>query len=113
MKNTKKTLKAIVLSMVLAAGMLLPMNIFAQDDSPGGLLNYDGAGESHNTSLFGKGGGLFDGLSLQNFGEDEDELTLQNFGEEAPLGSGWLILMASGAGYAALKSRKKQNTRKK
>jgi len=107
MKNNKRKLKTVVLSLALA-GMLWPANAFAQE---GGLLG--GYGEpTENRSFFGKGGGLFDGLSLQNFGEDEDDLTLQNFGE-APLGSGWLILMASGAGYGAMKSRKKQNTRKK
>ena len=68
---------------------------------------------TNNRSLFGKGGSLFEGLSLQNFGGGGDGLTLQNFGEEAPLGSGWLVLMGAGLGYGALKSRKKQNTRKK
>ena len=107
MKNNKRKLKTLVLSLALA-GMLWPANTFAQK---GGLLG--GSEEpTGNRSFFGKSGGLFDDLSLQNFGEDVDNLTLQNFGE-APLGSGWLILMASGAGYAALKSRKKQNTRKK
>lgn len=109
MKNNKRKLKAIGLSFVLAAGMLLPMNIFAQDDSPGGLLNYNGASENQDLSLFGRGNGLFEGLSLQDFGENEDDLTLQNFGEaETPLGGGWLIMIASGIGYATMKSRKKQ-----
>lgn len=108
MRIEKQKLKTVVLALALA-GMLWPTNTFAQK---GGLLGgYEDL--TNNRSLFGKGGGLFEGLSLQDFGEDEDDLTLQNFGEEAPLGSGWLILMASGAGYAALKSRKKQNTKKK
>jgi len=109
MRIEKKKLKTVVLSLALA-GMMWPANAFAQQERGGLLGGYEEPTE--NLGLFGRGGGLFDGLSLQNFGEDEDDLTLQNFGE-APLGSGWLILMASGAGYAALKSRKKQNTKKK
>ena len=108
MKNNKRKLKAIVLSMVLAAGMLSPAGAFAQK---GGMLS-PGEQENRPRSLFGKEGGLYDGFNLQNFGEDQDDITLQNFGE-APLGSGWLVLMGAGLGYAALKSRKKQNTRKK
>ena len=112
MNTKRKKLKAIAHSMMVVAGMLLPVGTFAQDNSSGGMLNYDRSSESHNTGFLGRGSASYDGISLQNFGEGEDDLTLQNFGE-APLGSGWLILMASGAGYAALKSRKKQNTRKK
>ena len=108
MRIEKKKLKTVVLSLALA-GMMWPANAFAQQ---GGL--FGGYGEpTENHSLYGKGGGSSDGLSLQNFGEYDDDLTLQNFGQEVPLGSGWLILMASGVGYAALKSRKKQNTSKK
>ena len=108
MRIEKKKLKTVVLSLALA-GMMWPANVIAQQ---GGMLGHGKTTETQNHSLFGRGGGSSDGLSLQNFGEDKDDLTLQNFGE-APLGSGWLILMASGVGYAALKSRKKQNTRKK
>jgi len=108
MKNNKKTLKAIALSIVLAAGMLSPAGAFAQK---GGMLS-PGEQEDRPRGLFGRGWGLFDGLDLENFGEEDEDLTLQNFGE-APLGSGLFILLATGAGYAAMKSRKKQNTRKK
>ena len=109
MRIEKKKLKTVVLSLALA-GMMWPANVIAQQ---GGLMGYGKTTETQNQSFFGKGGGSVDGLGLQNFGEYDDDLTLQNFGQEVPLGSGWLILMASGAGYAALKSRKKQNTKKK
>lgn len=100
MRIEKKKLKTVVLSLALA-GMLWPAGAFAQ----GGMLKPEAPGE--NRSLFGKGGGgLFDWISLQDFGEDEDDITLQNFGEEAPLGCGWLVLMGAGLGYAAMKSRK-------
>ena len=111
--KTNKKLKAVVLSMGLGVAMLTATSAQAQvinlldeyydelDEANHGALLRDGSSSNYNNNL-----------SLQNFGGGEDGLTLQNFGE-APLGSGWLILMASGAGYAALKSRKKQNTRKK
>ena len=38
MKNNNKTFKAVVLSLVLAAGMLLPVSASAQDDSQQGRL---------------------------------------------------------------------------
>ena len=108
MKN-KKNAKAIVLSMVLAAGMLSPAGAFAQK---GGMLS-PGEQENRPRSLFGKEGGLYDGLNLQNFGNEVDDITLQNFGQQVvPLGSGLFFLLASGAGYAALKSRKKQPVKK-
>lgn len=108
MRMVKQKLKTVVLALALA-GMMWPANVFAQK---GGLFGgYEKP--TGNRSFLDKSGGSIEGLGLQNFGEYDDDLTLQNFGQAVPLGSGWLILMASGAGYAALKSRKKQNTRKK
>ena len=105
MKIEKQKLKTMVLSLGLAA-MLLPANLNAQinhgllqnpyksqDDLPRGAMGR-GPKDSGN------------GLSLQDFGENQDGLTLQNFGETAPLGSGWLFLMGVGLGYAAMKQRK-------
>ena len=43
----------------------------------------------------------------------DDDLTLQAFGENAPLGSGLLVMLASGVGYATLKSRKKKTSKPK
>ena len=115
MKKNNKKMKAIVLSLGLGAAMLTAPSVQAQGVFGDMLDNYYEEQDQGSRGALLKGGRSSDynnDLSLQNFGGGEDGLTLQNFGE-APLGSGWLILMASCAGYAAMKSRKKQNTRKK
>lgn len=134
MRIEKKKLKTVVLSLALA-GMMWPANAFAQEER-GGLLGGN-EGPTDNRGLLGRGGsgGLYgslslqnfgenqdnitlqnfgvavslfgdNGLSLQNFGGNQDNITLQNFGQQVPLGSGLFILLATSAGYAALKSRK-------
>ena len=115
MKNNKKTLKAIVLSMVLAAGMFLPVGASAQDESRhGGLLGLFGLfdSEEEEAGMLGRGETEEGGYALfnQQFGINENggyDLHNQTFGQDddAPLGSGLLILVAAGAGYA-LKKRK-------
>ena len=96
MKRPKKKLKAIVLSMVLAAGMLLPASATAQEDS------------EEFSGLFGKNGFLGSkGTGLFEISEPEEEEGISNadFGEEAPLGSGVAIMLAAGLGYVALKKK--------
>lgn len=94
MKTKKMNLKAIVLSLGLAA-MMLPANAIAQGTSkrPGGLFGLN--------DLFAAEG-LFQNRS------EEQELVLiveiQPF-EEAPLGSGIAILIGAGLGYVALKKK--------
>ena len=97
-----------MLSLAMMACLLsIPLEAQEQSRGDGGLLGTEHYTESF--SLFGKGGGsLFEGLGLQNFGEEENDLTLQTFGEEAPIGSGLLILIAAGIGHAA---RKKQTSK--
>lgn len=105
MKNRKKTWKVFGLSLGLAL-VLLSTNANAQYEGNRGMF---GRGESVDAS---PSRGIMDrgttgsGITLQGFGENQNNLTLQNFGEEAPLGSGWLVLMGAGLGYAALKQRK-------
>ncbi len=122
MKSKKLNLKAIVLSLGLAA-MMLPANASAQEtaERPGGLFGSrnifeeiggwfidegelrDGEGEEGGYALFNQqfGSNTNGGYDLHNqtFGQDSD----------APLGSGLLILAAAGAGYAL---RKKKNNKK-
>ena len=119
--NKPKSLKAIVLSMALTAGMLSSANATAQEaDRPGGLFgggsffdefeglfaeNGDrgpgnGTGFDISTELFGgENGGGQGGFSIdpEQFGDDN-----------APLGSGLFIMAAAGAAYAFSKKRKKQ-----
>ena len=95
MKNYKKTLKSIVLSMVLAAGMMLPASVMAQEEGRGG-------------GLFGRGDifesdGWFRGLLNEEDEELEGDMTNQTF--ETPLGGGIAILLAAGLGYVALKKK--------
>ena len=81
----QKTLKALVLTAVLAFGMLLPMTTNAQNDGFFRNLNEDYDNRDGETIITGSG------------------ITNQQFG--APLGSGLLVLVAAGAGYVALKKK--------
>ena len=123
--NKPKSLKAIVLSMALTAGMLSSANATAQEaDRPGGLFgggsffdefvglfaeNGDrgeekGTGFDISTGLFGGNGGQAGGdygINIGTMGEDPPE-------PSAPLGSGLFIMAAAGAAYAFSKKRKKQ-----
>ena len=82
------TLKALVLSLAMAVGMLLPMTTNAQSDGffRGGYDSYNSRDEININSNTGGG--------IQN----------DDFG--APLGSGLLILTAAGAGYAITRRRR-------
>ena len=118
--NKPKSLKAIVLSMALTAGMLSSANATAQEAArPGGLFGggsffdefvglfadndrgeVNGTGFDISTELFGgENGG----------GEGGFNIGTEQFGDEdAPLGSGLFIMAAAGAAYAFSKKRKKQ-----
>ncbi len=80
-------LKASVLSVAMALGMLSPMSASAQRDD-----FIDGGYALHN----------------ETFGTDWAGYTLfnQTFGQDAPLGGGLLVLGAAGIGYAAMRRRK-------
>lgn len=96
MKAKKLNLKALVLSLGLAA-MMLPANLFAQDmesESGGGLLGFGKLFSSEDRSLF-------NGDPVE-----EGEIDIYGLGEpEAPLGSGIAIMLLAGAGYVALKKK--------
>ena len=98
MKRKQKNVKAIVLSLGLVAGMLLPVGVSAQEDAAngGGLLGF---GKLFNS----KGEG---GLFGENPAE-EGEIDIYGVGqpEDAPLGSGIAIMLLAGAGYVALKKK--------
>ena len=133
MKNNNKTFKAVVLSLVLVMGMLLPANVFAQDTKTGGglfgfgkIFGFDGQlfGENLNEELTEEegfspetGGGLFgfgkgfesDSRLFGNRGAINDNITggITNvsFGQEVPLGGGIAIMLVAGLGYVALKKK--------
>ena len=126
--NKPKSLKAIVLSMALTAGMLSSANATAQEaDRPGGLFgggsffdefvglfaDNDDLGEQNRTAfgfdistgLFGGNGGEAGGnygINIGTMGQNPPPP------EETPLGSGLFIMAAAGAAYAFSKKRKKQ-----
>ena len=110
MRIEKQKLKTVALMSALAV-MLCPTTVTAQYDGNRGLFGRGNEVDAApNRSLLNPSGS--DGITLQGFGENQDGITLQNFGEEAPLGSGWLVLMGAGLGYAALKKRKTTKTNK-
>ena len=97
MNKLKTNMKAIVLSMLLAAAVL-PMNTFAQEQ-----------GRGHSGGLFGFGNdsnsnGLFANLRGEEEGMGLGDATQEN-PMEGPIGSGIAILMAAGAGYVLLKRK--------
>lgn len=108
MDKTRK--KTIVFSILVAVGMLLFVNQSVQaQDRPGGLLGYDGDAENH--SFFGKGRSLFSwAIDEEDFGANDGDINVEDFG--TPLGSGILVLLTAGAGYATLKSKKQNETNK-
>ena len=98
MRKTK-TLKAIVFSLGLAAGMMLPANASAQGVFGDMLDNYYSEKESSSNS-----GALLRGN--YNISENTDDGGITNLGiGEVPLGSGLVILLGAGLGYVALKKK--------
>ena len=102
-----------MLMVAMATGLLWSPALSAQEQNgrPGGLFGENNAKASKG--LMGRSGGTAGGyFTGQGFGATGAELTGQTFGENAPLGSGLFVMLAAGAGYATLKSRKKQQNRK-
>ena len=101
MKNNKCNLKAIVLSLGLAA-MLLPATNLNAQDRPGGLF-------SNNSNVEPTGSGMMIGGGIMRRGPistNGGSITNQGIGEpEVPLGSGLFILLGAGLGYVALKKK--------
>ena len=98
MRKTK-TLKAIVFSLGLAAGMMLPASASAQGVFGDMLDNYYSEKESGSNS-----GPLLRGDYSINDNTDDGGITNLGIGE-APLGSGVVILLGAGLGYVALKKK--------
>ena len=118
--NKPKSLKAIVLSMALTAGMLSSANATAQEaDRRGGLFGggsffdeFVGLFDENGDRGEGNGTGTGFDISTELFGGENGggeggfNIDTEQFG--APLGSGLFIMAAAGAAYAFSKKRKKQ-----
>ena len=102
MDKTRK--KTIVLSVAMAAMMLLPQTVSAQyDESKYGLQPWFG---SSMMGRDGSNGGY--NVSTEQFGSNTNggyQIGTEQFGNNLPLGSGLFIMAAAGAAYA-LKKRK-------
>jgi hypothetical protein len=94
MFRNKNSLKAIALSLGLAAMLLSANNLAAQD---GGLFSRGATADNETSNTRG----------LMNINlNTEDGITNGNFGEQpAPLGSGLVLLIGAGLGYVALKKK--------
>lgn len=124
MNKTRKKSNHLVLALVVAAGLLLPVGasaqggVFGRGDTGGGnrseveatgMLN-QGFGSSQGGLYNQVYGGASGGLYNQVYGGTSGGLTNQGFG--APLGSGVLFMLAAGAGYATIKTRKRNKKNK-
>lgn len=105
MFRSKKTLKALVLSIGLAA-MTFPLD--AQVINKGLLQNpYKEQGDQRGMLRARSQGGGYN-VSTEQFGSGTNgvyNIGTEQFGNDAPLGSGLFIMAAAGAAYA-LKKRK-------
>ena len=111
MKNRKRKQKALMLSLGLALGVLIPKVDYAQ--SGGGMLGYGPETEQQSRGNLLRNGIYQGGFNIgtEIFGSDTDggfNIYTQQFGDEAPLGGGWLVLTMAGTAYA-FKKRKNDN----
>lgn len=89
----------------MAVMLALPLGVIAQS----GMLNrgsVDKQFENGGESMFNRSESVSGNISNQGFGGTESGITNQTFGE-TPLGGGLFILLAAGAGYAAMKGKKR------
>lgn len=107
----RKRLKAFALSMGLGVAMLTVTPALAQMiGQPGEHPDGSSSGHSHKNGLMQRGGNRDGGSIFGNeaFGAAGSEIHNEPFG--APIGGGLVILLAAGAGYALIQSKKnKQN----
>ena len=88
MKKTTN-LKALVLSMIMTFGLVMPM----------AAQKSDGFFKNNNEDIYGNRDG--EGTSVTGSG-----ITNQQFGQTVPVGSGLLIMVAAGAGYVAVRRKR-------
>ena len=115
--NNRK-LKVLLLSLMMAIGLMLPSTGHAQNDQffkNGEDLynNRDATTGNITNQTFGldPSNSVIGGITNPTFGQDPATgvtggITNQQFG--APLGSGLLIMMMAGMGYAVAKNKRKE-----
>ena len=96
MKKRKLNLKATVLSLGLAVGMMLPATHLNAQDWRGGLFGKNPKAEETENGLMQRG---------NRSTITDDGFTNANFGEEVPIAGGIAVLLAAGLGYVALKKK--------
>lgn len=108
----KKKMKPKMMLLAAAVASLSPIGAIAQE----GLFHRGVSAETYyghvsKNGMFDKSGGNTEGnLTGQGFGATGANLTGQTF--NTPLGNGLFLMLAAGAGYATIKSRKKHQNRK-
>ena len=96
----KRKLKVLLLSLMMAIGLMLPSTSRAQNDqffkNNEDYVNRDATTGNITNQTFGQdpATGVTGGITNQQFG--------------APLGSGLLIMMMAGMGYAVAKNKRKE-----
>ena len=110
--KTKKKLKMVAMVMALSIPIVATAQggLFQRGDEPAGPRN-SGAAYLTNQAF----GNPFDGsiVTNQTFGNPTDGVNVTNQTFGAPLGSGLFTLLLTSAGYAAMKSNKRNNKSKK
>ena len=100
--------------LAIAAVLLSSANMSAQEQHgrQGGLFGENTSNTSNGLMDRNRGtiGGDLNGQTF-GFGATNGNITGQTFG--APLGSGLFVLLATGAGYATLKTKKTQKQNRK
>ena len=107
MRNKKKN-RLLLLAMMLAQFLPMP----AQPDGSHGLFGRGGNRDDIGVSsgVMNQGFGATNGnVTNQGFGATHGGVTNETFG--TPLGSGLFVLLAAGAGYASLKTKKRKSNR--
>lgn len=96
MKKEKNGVKATLLSLVMAAVFMLPMSLLAQkSDGFFRSNNNDDVYNDRDASTLINGGGF-----------TNNPMNQQDPNSPAPIGSGLLIMVAAGAGYAVIRRKK-------
>lgn len=125
MDKLRKRMKTIAFSMAMTASLSLPLGALGQSqglfgetgDSEGchGLLGRGNRGNTEGTFTHQTFGNNYDGtFTHQTFGiNHEGNFTHQTFGNNTPTGSGMLILLSAGLGYAATKRKRTTKINKK